>query len=369
MARGAILALGLIALLGILPGELQADGYHTPFRSVRELKRWWTTQQAEFPGLTTPRPDQANRPPREVRECSPGSVPGEVRKAMDELLQVLRFFHAENVIRTEFPSITGKSIGSVHDEIKRIIGGLGEIGLPYLLQEIQIEIAQKNKPRWTPERAASLAQRTARDYYDAALEKIGRLEEDLTAETDPEKIATLIRKIEHLKVGIDLRSLQGLEARLTVQYQTLRPRKKYLASLLDIVKDMGVTACGCLISTLPAASTNARRILTPLLVGAVRKGVSAKGEPGWRTSHLKRLLPSFLVLLEAESDDLVSASAECLFLLTKRRYGNDVEQWTAYLTGSFAPEIGPAIERRRRPIKRPPDRKTPPRQPSIDRKN
>lgn len=326
------------------------DGYHTPFRNAREVKVWWTTQQADFPTSSTP---ALQGEKDSVRPCTPGSVPPQIRRAMGELLQTLRFFHAENVIKTEFPSITGKSFTSVHDQITKTLTDVGETGLPYLLQELGHEFEESKRPRWTPEKAQLLARRTTREYYEAALDRIQVFEGRLKDEDDPERVETLISGIEHIKSSIELRNLHALQSRLLTQYQSLRPRKKYKESLLKVVKALDVRACHCLLVAIPSAGKIAKERFQTLLVTAVRNGVRARGEPGWRTASLKRILPHFLEALETDDQDFAQTVAECLYLLTERRYGTNVELWRDFLSETFAPELAPALRPKKNTRRRP----------------
>jgi hypothetical protein len=335
----------------LLAGPTSADGFHTPFRSVEELRQWWTTRRASFPGAATPRPGQVASA-SEARPCSVAGVPAQVREALAEILQTLRFFHAENVIKREYPDITGKAIGSVQDEIVRVLTDFGEPGLPYLLQEMRFEINDSRDGAWSRDKAELLARRTVQQYFEASLDRIRKLEAELAATSDQDETRRLIASIEHAKGGIDLVSLRSLESSLREQYAGLRPRKDYVRSLETVVRGLEVRAVPCLLVALWESGDEARKRFEGLLVESVRKGLAVEREPGWRTALLRRSLPDLVALLESEVDDVRDTGAECLLLLTGKRFGTDAERWFEFLSDTYAPEMAEAMARKRAATRR-----------------
>ncbi|MEQ8763669.1 MAG: hypothetical protein RL885_07075 [Planctomycetota bacterium] len=328
------LALSLGLGITILAPCLVADGYHTPFRSKKELTSWWHTVTGDAPvGPTSGQRVESRR----EEGCYRPHLPKPYRQGLSRLFETLKYLHGQNVIKREFPDLTGQQMISIQGAVISLLIEQGALVVPSVLGEWSLEV---RFPGAAGEGAKidSYVKRHLREYVADCRLQIQELEKALEEARTASEAEAIKGKIQHIRDGLRSESMEGIRKQLSLTLRNggLLESREYRRMLETVLTGIGEPALHCLFEGAEDVEVEVREgcneLIDDILERALRK---ASG----KTLIQSRIPLLFSMAVSRYEDNRKAAFDRLEWLTGKKRLGEDLEAWRKYLSEEYAPEL------------------------------
>lgn len=326
---GLLLALSL----GAAPGLARLDGYHTPFRTRQELQTWWNTVSGRPGPVSGQRKDAQGE-----GDCTAAFLPKTYRQGLARLFETLKFLHGQNVIKREFPDLTGQQMTSIRGAVIRLLIEQGERVVPSVLGEWVLEVRFPGR-REEDAKIDSYVRRHLREYVADCRLQIQELEDELAKVEAAQEAERIKSKIQHVRSGLQSDNMEQLRSQLAQQLRRagLLESTEYRQMLETVLVSIGAPALPCLFEASedvePEVREGAQKIIDRVLDDLLRLGTSGE-------LQIKARLPKIVRGLSSRYEDNRRATFKRLAWITgKRKVPDDETAWRRFLAEEFAPEL------------------------------